>query len=218
MVLDVNWTTLRSIDNEEEKIKYVRGLIAQCGDHDNIFLSDVILRGGAEGVFVARELENQERTRLMSGRKPMTWKIKVLKDEWGNVPQPGDIVKKKTAKPPKKPNGKYYTSDERNMSMVAGTYEQDFFDVREYEVDEKGCIECSFTDAGYFIKMFGVHARSGRPINTRRELSTEPVKSPNGGMLHVHYWRYKEVPLEDWSKMEKIASSSGKKRGIDKGE
>lgn len=104
-----------------------------------------------------------------------------------------------------------------NAAMIDGSFSERFEANRRYVVDEKGCIQCRFTDAGYFLQHWGVHFRTNRGMCGKPEISKEPCKTRTGEMLHVWYWRYAEVDAAQYAKLSPrqtdIETNRQKKRG-----
>lgn len=191
--MSIDFLALSQIRDVKTQAQLAREMIA--ADPDGIYLSDVLIRAGYEGGVVLIELAKLETTALRSRRKPQTWNIFVLRDQWGNVPGPGD----KVIKIDKRPD--LGTSGNRNIAKLDGSYAERYEDRIEYEVDEKGCITCTFTDAGHFLNLWGVHGRTNRTMTTKPEHSEEPCDCPGGGKKHVWYWRYKEVTAAEYEKL-----------------
>lgn len=220
--MDINWDVLQTAQGAQQRSDRVREMLARCEPGDPVFLSDCIVKAATVAPPVMLELAEREDEDLKARQDPMLWKILVLKDEWGNQPNPGDVVVKVNKRPLKR-GAKYISSTERNIAMMDGSYEDKFENRIEYVIDEKGCIECSFTDAVHFLHLWGVHLRSGRTMTTKNELSTEPHDAPGDRKLHVHYWRYMEqtkesydaLPLREhvkkWTRGIKPAPKKGKK-------
>lgn len=161
-------------------------------------LSDFYTRLDKGGQSFLVALAEQEQNAVRGGQQ-FKWKIQVRRDEWGNVPGPGDVVVRTMPKNLKDRKSSPTPSGEINAAIIDGSFAERFEDRYEYVVDEKGCITCTFTDAGYFLQNWGVHFRTNRGLSGRPEYSKEPCKAPSGGMLHVHYWRYAEVPAADYA-------------------
>jgi hypothetical protein len=192
-------------------------MISNIEDSNDVpYLSDILIRGGGVGQPVLEELEAMESEAIMSrdADSLMKWKLKVIRDEWGNPPRPGDKVIKINKLPLNK-RGKSLPPDELNLAMLDGSYAKRFEKHVPYTIDEKGCIECSFTDAGYFLIHHGIHGKTERTMNTKEEHSTEPVDAPNGSKIHVWYWRFMEVDAEDYKNLPKLKKTDEPKRGLD---
>jgi hypothetical protein len=203
------------IQDINEKNRRINALIASCPPDDPIFLSDLIVmtKGGnsraAQEILIALDA-NEKGSR--HPRKPMVWKIQVLRDEWGNIPNPGEQIYKKNKLPLFQSDGKPYPPNYFNTAMITGRYHEEFEEKVPYEVDEKGCIECSFTDAGHFLEQWGIHP-NGHQITRKPEHSTEPVRtSEDGQKLHVWYHRYKEMTKESYAKLPPRKPSKEPKR------
>lgn len=215
--MEIDWNTLDKKADILRKADYVEEVIAQCTPGNPLFLSDPIVKGGAEGAIVLKALAEHEESDKDALIPPMKWKILVMRDEWGNVPNPGDrVYKVNKINTHKKGTGKTVSARERNLAIMDGSYSKIFEQRTEYIVDEKGCIEAPFTDAGHFLWTRGVHPKSNRPITTYRATSSEPVLAPDGNMLHIHYWLYKEATPEVYEKLPIRKHSKEPKRGFSK--
>jgi len=205
-------TACRTQDEIDRK---VAAIIAECERTEPPFLSDLILgiSDGGQAIMIGlgdrekRELEMQDGDRFR-------WKIKVLRDEWGNKLQPGDVVERVVMKGLYKRDGIPVASTEMSRAKVDGSYKDRFENRYRYTVDDKGCVECGFTAAGYFLNVYGVHAITGYSLTTKPVHSTEPSKAPNGQMLHVWYWRYSETDAAMYDALPKIKKSDDPKRGL----
>jgi hypothetical protein len=213
--MDIDWQLIKKSNSVLERSNIVRDAIAACKPGDNIFLSECIVRAAQEGVYVLMELAQLEERALRTRQPPMTWKLLCLKDEWGDVPQPGDKIVKIEPINTHTADGKLVKPMERNIALNNGTYSDDFENRIEYTVDEKGCIECSKTDAVYFLNRYGIHPKSRRPIGTggRKEFSTEPVLRADGQKMHLHFRRFMEMTNEAYEKLPPREPSKEPKRG-----
>jgi len=148
----------------------------------------------------------------------LRWKIQILKDEWGNKPRPGDVLVRRIQKKPKDRKGNMVGGDQLSADMRMGNYDEKWIRKVNYQVDEKGCITCTFDAAVFFLNTRGIHYKTRRPVGTtiHPEYSTEPVKAPSGEMLHVHYWLYTEVDKKAWAALPKIEENKKPKRGYEK--
>ena len=197
--MEINWDVLRLAQGTRARSERVSEMLDKCTDPaDPIFLSNCIIKAATEAPPVMIEMAAREDERLKARQDPMLWKILVLRDEFGNIPNPGDVVVKVNKKPMKR-GTKPISSKERNMAILDGSYSEKFENRIEYVVDEKGCIECSFTDAVHFLNLWGVHLKTGRTMTTKKEHSTDPCEAPGGRMLHVHYYRYMEQTRESYN-------------------
>lgn len=199
--MDISWKTVKNADNVMARSAAVKEMIAACKPGQNIYLTDCIVRSAYEGVYVLMELAKLEETALMSGRAPMKWKLLCMLDEWGNVPNPGDKVIKTQSINMKNADGTLVKPVERNIAINDGSYGELFEHKTEYVVDNKGCIECSKTDAVHFLHRYGVHSRTNRAMTTRRATSTEPVLRRDGQRMYVHYRRFKEVEPKNYEQL-----------------
>jgi hypothetical protein len=192
-------------------------IMARATPDDPPFLSDVIVNLPSGGHHVLVELgEMYDHERDIPEEQRFRWKIQVLRDEWGNPPNPGDKVSRKIQKELKVRLGDQkipVPGDDLSRSIADGTYDRKYTTTVEYIVDEKGCITCGFRDAVYFLKNYGIHSKSGVPLTTKPDHSSEPVDAPNGQKLHVWYRRFKEADRNQYSQLKKIKNRTDS-RGI----
>jgi len=201
--------TLDEIEDEKDRF------IGQCVRNGEVpFLSDLIVNisNGAQPLMEALG-EREIREMNLPDDQRFRWQIQALRDEWGNVPQPGDSITRTVFKNLTRSDGRPRGSTELSRAKVDGSFEQKFQDHFRYELDEKGCATCGFTAAAYFLNVYGVHCVTGRGMTTKPELSSGPSKAPNGQMLHVHYWRYKEAPAHLYADLPTIPKTETPKRG-----
>jgi hypothetical protein len=210
-----DFNRLAQILDPVERFDFIKAEINNAPKDDVVFLSDCYANSDKAGGTVLEVLAEEEHNMLMRGNKPTTWKIKVICDEWANEPRPGGEVVRRIPINRKNRKDQPVRSSDINSSMVDGSYDDRFVDSRKFKIDSKGCIECSFTDAGYFISVYGVHPRTGYSLNRHRKTSEEPCECPNGQNLHVHYWRYKEMDKESYAALPELKPVKGPRRGID---
>jgi hypothetical protein len=222
----VDLSKLRQCNNEDEIDQVVTEILNKCSPKDPPLISELIL-GAAEGaqpllIKLAdlyeneRDLDDEELARLR-----FRWKIQVLCDEWGNKPVPGEEIVIKMQKSLYK-HGKPIGGNVLSAAKMRGSYEDEYVKKIKYKIDEKGCVEVGYRDAVHLINNWGVHPQTGYAICRKEERSSGPVKTKDGGMLHVCYWRYREVPLVDknittYDQLPKIEIKSEEpKRGVAK--
>lgn len=211
----LNRDNFKRIEDKTRRMMAAMEELAQFKADDPPYLSDIFvnLNDGGQTALIA--LEEQEKSqRMRSGGQPFVWKILVRRDEWGNAPAPGEKVVRRIAINRKNLDHQPIRSTEINAAMVDGSYSEKFEDIREFEVDSKGCISCTFEDAGYFLFNWGIHHKTNRGMCGKQEYSAEPVPSPSGDKLHVHYWRYSEVDVDDYQQLPLREAPKRKKRGV----
>ncbi|MCP4548681.1 MAG: hypothetical protein GY835_19665 [bacterium] len=201
--MDIDWVALKKEENPIERSKMIQGWINRCTPNDPIFLSDCILRGSSIGLYVLEELAAAENRAIQTRGEPMLWNIFVICDKWGKEPLPGETVFKINKKSLKHANGDIIPPGERNLAIIDGSYEELFEDHRPYVVDDKGCIQCSFTDAGHFLNLWGVHAKTNRAMVPHKKKSPEPVDHPDGGQQFEYNWLYKEMTKDMYEALPK---------------
>ena len=184
---DGKWDAL---ENEVERVGHV------C-------LSDTLTHLSSGGYMMLEWLGKQEEQNMRAGTE-MRWKIRAIQDEWGNEYKPGDKVVRKITKPYRDKAGRKYRSNAINDFKRRGVYDKMFVEKREFIVDDKGCIDCSYDDAAFFLTEFGTHYASGEALCGRRELSSGPCKAPDGSEKHVRYWRYSEAPQDVYDNLPSL--------------
>lgn len=210
----INYDRFKLVPDNDDRVEIALEELNKFSPSDPPPLSDIYanLNNGGQAILIALEALDKQHNRV--GGKPFTWKIQVLRDEWGNVPQPGEVVNR--VLPINRKNRKSHPVPGRvlNAARMDGSFAEKFEQRVEYVVDPKGCIECTFNDATYFLFNWGVHFRTGYGMCGKDQHSQEPVKSPNGQTLHVWYWRYTEVPADRYEKLpERVADPAVVKRG-----
>jgi hypothetical protein len=198
-----------------ERAEYIDEQIDKCKEDDPIQLSDLIVNAGTWGGTALVCLGNLRQDRLQRGDKQMLWKLKVVRDEWGNKLSVGDKVIKKTQKSLLDRNKQPIKPNVMSHAIQDGSYEQQFFQTKEFEVDKKGCIECDFHDAVYFLNVWGLHSETRRALTTKKEMSREPVNAPNGQKLHCHYWRFQEMTKAQYDNLPNVKKRTEPLRGLE---
>jgi hypothetical protein len=178
---------------------------------DPPFLSDALSKIHSGGYYLIKKMGD-----LWENRKERhhRWKIRILCDEWGTPAKPGDIVRRWTSKDRRDKAGQLVRNIERNASIAAGTEKDDFFNCSEFVVDEKGCIECEFDDAMYFLNVYGIHSRSRRALNPQytKSKSREPVVDRNDGQSKfIHYHRHMEVDAAQYAALPNLTAKDADK-------
>lgn len=141
--------------------------------------------------------------------------LEVLRDEWGNVPSPGEYYIRYEEKPLTQKNKKIIPSDKLSIWKRQGVYKERMMRKRKWKVDEKGCIRVSAKHALYFLSKYGVNGKTGGIMSYYgRPHSREPVPVPGNAnhKLHVHYLRFREVEKSEWEAMPKREKTKGPKR------
>ena len=207
----VDPTIFTGLRGQELIDRTVDGVVMDSAQNDDpVFISDLIAyKEGMPAEPLLRHLREEP---------DEIYVLHCLRDEWGNVPQPGDEVKLKRMRDLVR-DGKPITSHQEQLWKMQGIYEQKMYRVKKFKVDDKGCIRCNYADAELFLRLWGVHSITKQRISQHTmEHSAEPADCPDGTKKHVWYWRFKEIektgyPYESLSKPEKPA---GNKRGYSK--
>ena len=194
--------------NSRDLNNYIDGLFSKCKPDDPPYMSDLLLGFNQGGVHIMQALEErfkQDQSIDRPQEQRFKWKLKVLKDEFGQPVKPGDIVEHVIHRSPEHGTGKPMTSGEISVLKMNGFYERDWVTRIQYKVDDKGCITTGFVATSYFLQKFGVHGKTGAIISHHKVAhSGDPQEAPKEGMKHVHYWRFKEVDSEDYGKLDVI--------------
>jgi len=207
--MHVDYARIRHGKTSDERLRAVQEEAQRC---EFVSLTDLYTHYDDGGAMMAEYLGADHKQRSNMGQQRM-WTIQILQDEWGNKPKPGDVYLREVNKQFRDIAGRKLTGSAINDAKRRGTFRRDFVDVREYVIDERGCISCSFDDAGWMLSEYGVrYDDHGIAICGRRELSGGPCKAPDGSMKHVHYWRYCEAPPWVYESLPKLNKDGEPKR------
>ncbi len=220
--MEVDLNKIKSMLMDKKDLKsYIASEMARGGIEDPPYLSSCITGFNQGGVYWMEALADQYlQEHDMAPEDRTEWKLLVLCDEWGNKPIPGEYVIRKIQKPLEHERGKPLTAGEITIDKMNGVYDEKWTRSIRYKIDEKGCITVRFNDASFFLNVFGVHGKSGSRMSQHtKPHSGEPVETPSKQMLHVHYWRYKEMDREMYKALPEITEKeiklrTEKKRGI----
>lgn len=194
----------------DEVKQVIDEILDVCPVDDPPYLSDVLTTPkGGPALQIRLGMEANKR----SGKRFM-WKIKVLCDEYGTPPKQGDVVSRTIREAHQVYSDELkhtlHNTADMNVAIVSDSFNGEYNTRIDFIVDEKGCIECAFDDAHYFLFGYGVHGRTGKVINPQRALRVTATPSrmksgPHAGqMKHIHYWRYKEVDNEQYEALEPL--------------
>lgn len=207
------------VQNSSDMIGYIDDIINnKCSPSDPPFLSDLIVGFKDGGSHVMQALEHryhEDRDAPVESR--LRWKLHVVRDEFGNVGLPGDIVEFKVQKKLEHSVGKPVTARELSIDKINGFYDKKWTRSYKYVVDNKGCIELEFMHAARFLNLWGVHSVSGAIISRhKQEHSGGPEATAKAGeKLHVWYWRYKEADKKYYEELPVLEPRHVQKRGED---
>lgn len=196
----IDYNVINSAKNTDGRMSALEAEVARCG---YVSLTDALAHPDMCGPVMLAWLQQDEAKNMRTGQQ-QKWHIQVLTDEWGNKPSKGGIVKRKLALPPVDKAGRTLRSNVVKDMQRRGTWERDYVETREFVIDEKGCIECSYDDAVYFLSQYGIHFETRAGLCGRREISSRQCKSPEGGMKYIRYWRYVEAPPWVYKDLDKI--------------
>ena len=192
----IDYKRFRGVEGETESRELAREIVREHDADDPPSLTGAILNDHQGGTFIQEELDRQQREAYKYNEKPLQWRILVVRDEFGEAPQPGDIVSR-----PMPINREKADPDDMSAARRDGTFEEKYIRKNDYLVDEKGCIQCPYADASYFLMNYGMDFRTRKGICRKREVSVEPRKLRDGSYKHIWYWRFAEVPAGEYAKL-----------------
>lgn len=213
----INYSEFKNLKQAKDRHVYLNDKISSMPPCSPVMISDALARKYEEGGWVLRAIGNQSDELLKSGQyeKLPRWKIEVICDEWGNTLGEGDIVKRRTPKVVKNAAGQLATANDHNIAIINGTYEDTFFETRNFVIDKKGCIECNFEAATSLLNLKGVHYLSGHSLAGEIRESIEPMTAPNGQQLVKQNWLYREVSNEAYENLKDKPKRVRPLNGID---
>lgn len=195
--------------NSRDLNNYIDTIFTRCRPDDPPYMSDLLIGYNQGGIHIMMALAERAETDSRIDRpadQRFSWKLKVLKDEWGQPVYPGDKVYHSIYTSPNHGEGKPYTASEISIEKMNGQFERNWITKVPYTVDSKGCITCGFVAASYFLQKWGIHGISGAIISHHKvETSGDPQEAPKEGLKHVHYWRFKEIEKATYDKLDDIA-------------
>jgi hypothetical protein len=204
----IDYIKLHNLLTPAEQREYLVSALRDMTPAD-IKLSDLIVNSAKRAAVLVLLAEKDARDR-QALRTPWMWTIQVLRDEWGNIPQPGEKLVRTLPVNRVTEIGPVGAST-LNAAMIDGSYAELYEDRREYEIDKKGCVSVPFEDAMYFLMTHGYNTATRRAICNKPEYSTEPCETPAGGKLHIHYWRYAEVSPDAYQKLPDRVDTAAKR-------
>ena len=197
---------------------YIDQELAKCAPDEPPMLTDLIISEQKGGLQVLEALEAYYKDLHTPDELKFRWKLLVMRDEWGNVPQPGEKYILKLKKPYKHRDGKMATIGEINIDLATGLHDEKWIREVPYTVDKKGCITCTYDHAMIFLRNNGMHYKTGKggpPLSMHKDPhSPEPADCPDGSKKHKWYWLVKEVNKEDYGKLPDRIPSDEPKRGV----
>ena len=210
MTYRVNYPMLAQIRNGEQRLEAMQEEIAKC---DYLCLTDALSHTTMGGPLVLQWLEDELRRNAPTGniRK---FRIHVIRDEWGREPPAFMFVERKIQLPLRTRAGKRMSNRMANDMRRMGTFESQFVITRRFDLDERGCFEASYEDAGAFLATYGIHfqTKTALPTNGHRELSGGQCVAPDGSLKHIWNWRYEEAPPWIYEKLPIITKDKQQRK------
>jgi hypothetical protein len=231
--MDIDLQKIREIARDSKDLHgHINAIFAKClEEKDPPLLSDLIANFNQGGVFVMEALGHKyKQDRDMPPESRFHWKLYVKRDEWGNGPNPDDVIMRRIQKPLEYGPGKPVPSNVLSIQKKTGQYDKLWHRYIPYKQDKKGCLTCEFQDAVHFLRCWGIHPRTGHggePLSMHmREKTGDPdsrkddkhyddgrVIAPSGEKLRVWYWRYIEMDKEGYAKLPKLEKRTEPRRG-----
>lgn len=193
--------------NEDKRDEKIREILQKCDPDDPPFLSNILVHAKENAVVHLMEI-------LASGQYPFIWRIKHLRDEWGESKTPGDKVVRYLPINRVKRDGDLVTPREMSLAKKDGTYARKYEMAKEFTIDDKGCFKCGYEDAVYFLMNWGYNKKTNTAVTSKSEYSYEPVdmRDPTKGQKkHFRYWRYAEMDRKDYATLMPMGPQKGKK-------
>ena len=199
----INWSEIRTCIDRQAFEQKMQEILASSMPDDPVLISDCLANMHGGGGTVIKYLSQKDNENLLRNLPRYQYTIEVLFDEWGNVPNPGDMVVRTHKQPLQYERGKPIPGSELSMMIRDGSYDENLLFHTEFIVDKKGCITCGLHDAIHFLNLWGIHCNTNKPLTSKKPTSTEPVLRGDGQRLHVHYHRYKEADKHRYSHLPK---------------
>lgn len=211
MTYRINYPVLAQIRNGSQRAEALEQEIAKC---DYLCLTDCFANPELGGPLTLQWLDEEAKRDAPSGRM-RKFRIRVLRDEWGNQPPDITSVERVITLPLITRDGKQLSSRVLNDMRRRGDFERRYIVRRKYDLDEKGCFEAGYEDAGWFLSTYGIHfdSKIALPTNGRRELSASPCRAPDGSMKYIWYWRYEEAPPWVYDELPVLGTKDKPQRG-----
>jgi hypothetical protein len=196
----IDYEAIASGRSPEHKMRIAQDQIKKVG---YVSISDALVNRDRDSVLVLQALDAMD-----SEGRTQKVKLLVLRNEWGDKPNPGDTHEWKSQIRTRDEFGKKI--DQAAIHAMKRRGEDTHVIYHSSVVDADGCITVSYKDAAMLLGNYGVHWDSGMPISKMREHSREPVNVANG-QKHTWNWRYQEVP--PWVDLKKSEQETATKRG-----
>ena len=191
--------------DEDKRDAMIQEILSELQEDDPPFLSHLLVHYDENATVQVMEA-------LASGHYSFEWKIKVLRDEWGNEVKPGENVTRPIPINRVKRDGDLVTPSVLSKARRDGSYAR-YEKNKPFQLDDRGCITCGFDDAVYFVNNWGYNKKTNSAVTKKPEYSYEPVdlRDPTKGMKkHIRYWRYAEMDEADYAKLPVLSSQTKK--------
>jgi len=208
---------VENIEDEDLRNDKIIEMLNEMDQEDPPFLSNILIHSQENAAVHLMEI-------LADGQFPFVWKLQFLRDEWGRTVgaeydernrvgyKPGDSIYREIPINRVKRNGDLVLPMELSIAKKDGSYERKYERKKQFKLDAKGCFECEFDDAVYFLYNWGYNKKTKTAVTKKSEYSREPVdlRDPSKGMkIHLHYWRFAEMDLASYKALPKIGKPKG---------
>jgi hypothetical protein len=217
--MKIKFSDIKGARSSEELETIINEIMDLHSSGDAIYLSDVIANVNIGGDVLMEEIGTRaiEENDLPYDERQYKWRIKVMRDEWGNEPVPGEYYTRKINKRPKDKYGRPINGDVLSAMKKTGEYDEKFTRTQRFKIDNKGCVTVPFEAAGSMLNLHGIHGKTRKPLTTKDEHSREPVEVPGSSdKLHVWYWRFFEVDDEMWEALPDLTEAKNNNKGTQK--
>ena len=210
----INFDVIAEHSAREYKIRMIRQEIERVGGLEKILITDCLSNKDRDGLLVMKTLNDSP----VATNPNVRYKIKILKDMWGNPVSPGDKHEWKFERKIRDMFGKKYTN--RQIKEFIRRGEQREIEIwHDAIVDEKGCIDVPFKDAAILLDTRGVHFGSGQPLTNmpeyRKDMTRDHYDKDYAKVIgRQHFWLYCEIPPDTYRDLPKIKKP--RKRSEDK--
>ena len=195
----INWD---GIENARDKGDLKRRTVAEIKRVKYVCLTEVLIEESDRGPYMkealAKEAESGqlEPTDVINYSQRREYKIRVLCDEWGDKPKPGDVVRWKSSQLREDDRGKALTTRKIKKWARLGRG----IDIQTQAiVDKDGCITVGFREASDLLREYGKYTCKRK--EKMGPIPDGPKTDPNHVGKYIHYHRYEEVfPWEEKQK------------------
>ena len=196
----IDYEAIAAGASPERKQRIARDQMQKVG---YVSLSDALVNRGRDSVIVLQVLDAMNE----GGSLPL-YKLKILRDQWGKPPVPGEDHEWKWQIRSRDDFGKKL--DQSKIHEMVRRGDDSHIIYHRAVIDPDGCITVNYRDAVMLLNNFGVHWDSHMSISKMREHSRDPQNTA-AGQQHMWNWRYSEVV--PWMSATEAPETAGRTRG-----